>query len=286
MKANGSITWDETEAGQNLQERLNNEKTLRALDHLLARIDTLETAVDRLATLMEQGPGMISMAADTVDETARRAADNGIYLEERLSNALHLAERLTAPETVEKINALLTLAEQAPGMISMMADAVDEEIRHACDRGVNIDKRLGTALRLAERITDPQMEERLNTLLDLSDQMPGMLAMTMDILDEGYRKAADAGLDLQTLFNQGAFALKQMVALLSSEEFKALMASGVLSPQTLNVVAQAGEALTESQQAEHKKAGLFATMRALSDPDRKRAMGFVLTFMKNFGKKL
>lgn len=344
METNGSPSWTKTEAGKHLQERLSDERTLASLDHLLERIGTLEQAVDRLATLMEQGPGLVSMAADTVDETYRQATARGVDLEQRLSNAAHLAEKLTAPETieriegmlaaadklpgmvsmaadvvdetyrqaaekgvdieqrlgaaleiaekltapetVEKVNALLALADQAPVMISMAADAMDEEIQHACARGVNIDKRLGTALRLTERITDPKMEERLNTLFDISDQMPGMVAMTVDILDEGYRKAVAQGLDLETLAAQGTFALKQMVELLTSEEFRALMSSGVLSPQTLNVLSQAGDALNESQQQEHKKVGLFGTLRALSDSDRKRALGFVMTFMKNFGKKL
>lgn len=286
METNGAPSLKNSEAGRQLQKRLNEDQTLHSLDHILERIGTLENAVDRLATLIEQGPGMLSMAADVADETYRQAAARGIYLEQRLGNALQLAEKLTAPETVEKITSLLAIADQAPTMISMTADAVDEEIRHACDRGVNIDKRLGTALRMAEKLTDPKMEERFNQLLDLSDQMPGLTAMAIDILDEGYRKAVSQGLDLETLAQQGTFALKQMVALLGSDEFKALMSSGVLSPSTLNVVSQAGEALIESQQAEHKKIGLFGTMRALGDPDRKRAMGFVMTFMKNFGKKL
>ena len=286
METNGSPSLKQTRAVRQLQERLNDEQTLHSLDHIVERIGTLEKAVDRLANLLEQGPGMVGMAADMADEAYRQSAAKGIDIEQRLGAALHLAEKLTAPETVEKINTLLAVADQVPVMISMTADAVDEEIRHACDRGVNIDKRVGTALRMAEKITDPKMEERFNQLLDLSDQMPGLTAMVIDILDEGYRKAVSQGLDLETLAQQGAFALKQMVALLGSEEFKALMSSGVLSPSTLNVVSQAGEALIESQQAEHKKVGLFGTMRALGDPDRKRAMGFVMTFMKNFGRKL
>jgi uncharacterized protein YjgD (DUF1641 family) len=344
METNGSPSLKQTQAARQLQERLNDEQTLHSLDHIVERIGTLEKAVDRLANLLEQGPGMvgmaadmadeayrqsaakgidieqrlgaalhlaekitapetvekiesmfealdklpnmISMAADMADETYRQTAAKGIDIEQRLGAALELAEKITAPETVEKINTLLAVADQVPVMISMTADAVDEEIRHACDRGVNIDKRVGTALRMAEKITDPKMEERFNQLLDLSDQMPGLTAMVIDILDEGYRKAVSQGLDLETLAQQGTYALKQMVALLGSEEFKALMSSGVLSPSTLNVVSQAGEALIESQQAEHKKVGLFGTMRALGDPDRKRAMGFVMTFMKNFGKKL
>ena len=286
MEGNGKTNWMETEAGHQLQERLNSERTLRALDHLLERIDTLEQAVDRLSVLMNQGPGLVSMATDMVDETVKKARSNGVDLDQRLSNAIHMAEKLTAPETVEKVDKLLETAEQVPMLLSIAADSVDEEIRKASDRGVSVDKRLGTALRMAEKITDPAMEGRLNQLIDISNQMPGLVAMTIDILDEGYRKAVREGLDLETLTKQGTFALKQLSTVLASTEFEALMSSGILSPSTLGVVAQAGEALTESQSETPKKVGLFGTMGALRDPDRKRALGFIMTFMKNFGKKL
>lgn len=286
METNGALAWTDTPAGKQLQERLNSEKTLRSLDHLLARIDTLENAVDRLSDLMEKAPGMISIATDMADEAHKRAAANGIYLEKRLGAALQLAERLTAPETVEKINGLLDTLDKAPNMLSMAVDAVDEQARQACERGVNIDKRLGVALRMAETITDPQMEARFNQLVHLSNQAPGLIAMAIDVLDEGYRKAVQEGLDLETLVQQGVFALKQMTELLSSSEFRALMESGVLSPSTLKIVSQAGEALNASQKEEAAKVGLFGAMRALKDPDRKRAMGFLLSFMKNFGKNL
>jgi len=132
---------------------------------------------------------------------------------------------------------------------------------------------------MAEKVTDPKMEQRLNQMIELSNQMPGLTAMTIDILDEGYRKAAAEGLDLGTLAQQGTFALKQMATLLASDEFQALMSSGILSPKTLTVVSQVGEALNESQDMEYDKIGLFGTMRALKDPDRKRAMGFIMTFI-------
>jgi len=119
MKTKGAPGWAKSKVGQHLQKRLNNEQTLRSIDHLLERMDTLENAVDRLATLMEQGPGMISMVTDMADETLKQSAAKGIYLEERLGNALHLAEKLTAPKMVDKIESMLEAVDKIPGMIRL-----------------------------------------------------------------------------------------------------------------------------------------------------------------------
>lgn len=228
MNTNGSTTWSESEAGQRLNERLSDEKTLNALDNILGRIETLEKAVVRLSDLMTQGPGLISMAADMADEAYQQSAERGVQLEERLGTALQLAERLTAPATVEKLNALL----------------------------------------------------------DFSDQLPGLMAMGVDVLDEGYKQAAAQGLDLGTLSTQGISVLKRLSEVLSTQEFEALMESGVLSPKALEIIGQMGVALTASQAEKPKPVGAFGMLRALNDPDRQRALGFLMQFTKKFGEQL
>ena len=77
MKTNGNPTWLESKAGQKLQQSLSEEKVLNGIDHLLHRIGTLETAVERLTSIMEQGPGMLSMVTDMADAEYKKAADRG-----------------------------------------------------------------------------------------------------------------------------------------------------------------------------------------------------------------
>jgi hypothetical protein len=344
MDTNGTAHWVDTEAGQQLQARLTSEKTLKALDHLLARIDTLENAVERLTTVMEQGPGLVSMAADTVDETIRDAASKGIDIEQRLGNALHLAEKLTAPEMVQRVDNFIEMTEQLPGLTSMAVDVVDETVRQASQSGVDIEQRLGAALQIAEkltapamveklnqvfeltdqlpglssmavdivdetyrqaaarginiedrakallhiteRLTQPRQMEQLNALLDLSDQLPGLIAMGVDVFDDTYRSAAARGLDLETLSAQGVTVLKQLSTILGSDEFKSLLQSGLLSPSTVGVVAKAGDALVESRNMPTKKMGMFGLLGALNDSDRQRALGFLMNFAKQFGQQL
>lgn len=195
MEKNGTLIQLEPANAQRLSERLNDEKTVRALDHLLERIDTLEQAVDRLATVMEQGPGLLSMATD----------------------------------------------------------AADEAIRDAERQGINVEERLGLALGLAEKLTRPALVEKLHQTLQLADQLPGLIAMGIDSLDQEFERAAMNGINFQALGQIGQ---------------------------------KVGQALSEAQQQPITGTGLFGLMRALNDPDRQKALGFLMNFTKQLGTKL
>lgn len=254
MSKNGSLAhWEETPAGQQVKARLAEEKTLLALDKILARLDTVEEAVSGLATAMHQGPGMVAMVADMADEVYRRTDAHGINLETRLKGALEIADKLTAPAMVDKLSNLLALSDQLPGMVAMTADMADEVYRQADNRGVNIEQRLGVALELAEKLTEPAMVDKLNGILAFSDQLPGLIALGIDTLDEGLRKARENGLEPETMVEWAA---------------------------------QFGRAMREAQAAPTTKVGAFGMLTALRDPDRQKALGFSLNFLKYLGKQL
>lgn len=255
VKGNGnSAPWLASEAGRQVQNKLSETRTLEAIDHLLGRIDTLEEAVDRLGDIMAQGPGMIAMVGDMADETYRKADAKGISIDERLQNALVIAERLTAPEMVAKIDSLITLTNQIPGLVAMVGDMTDEAYRQADARGVSLDQRMGVALEMAEKLTAPEMAGKLDALWQLADQFPGITAMLVDMLDEGMKEALGSG------FN----------------------------PQTLATVAGAANRALTKARAEHPDpaGSIFSIMRALKDPDRQKGMGFLLNFLKHFGQNL
>jgi uncharacterized protein YjgD (DUF1641 family) len=203
---------------------------------------------------MQQGPGMVAMLGDMVDETYRQADAKGVNIDERLKNALLIAEKLTAPEMVAKIDALITTTEQLPGIVAMIGDMADETYRQADARGLSIDQRLGVALNMAEQLTAPEMAEKLQNTLQLANQLPGIAAMMVDMLDEGVRTAMDKGFDPQTLSRMAATANTAL-----------------------------NQAYAEPPP---KVGGIFSLLKALKDPDRKKGLGFLLNFLKHFGKNL
>jgi uncharacterized protein YjgD (DUF1641 family) len=225
MQVNGSPNWQETEAGRRLQETLAGEKTLQSLDHLLQRIDTLEKAVEKLTTLIEQGPGIVAMVADMADDGYRQAANRGVDIDQRLKATLEIAEKLTAPEMIEKLESALKLADQAPGIMAMM----------------------------------------------------------VDMFDEGYKKTLDNGIDIPTLSKQGIKVTKSLSNLVDSEEFEALLNSGVFNPKALDVLSVVSGALIKCRMNPPQKASIFQLLFALRDPEIKKSLGFLLSFARNFG---
>ena len=254
METNGNTTWINTPAGKHLNESLSNERVLQGIDHLLQRIDTLENAVEKLTTVMDQGPGMVSMVTDMADEAYKKAADRGVDIEERLGNALVLAEKLTAPAMMEKLEGLLQFADQAPGLISMTMDMVDEGVRKSAENGVYLEERLGNALTMAEKLTAPAMVEKLNGLLTLADQAPGLISMMVDSFDEQMRSMDAGSMDVQGLMEIGK---------------------------------EATSAFTKAKEMPIAKVGgIFSMLRTMRDPDRQKAIGFLMNVAKAYGEQL
>jgi uncharacterized protein YjgD (DUF1641 family) len=192
MATNNETSWPETAAGMQLQKRLNEEKTVQALDRLLDRIEVLEQAVERLSVVMAQAPGLISMLTDTVDEQFRQAKQEGASLEDRIKGVLRLTDKLTAPATLEKLenmDKMLDFWDQAPGHMAMMVDMADEEMAKAMRSGVDFreigdaTRKMGMALSKAQRmeskapssiwgllraLKDPDRQEALSFLLRFS----------------------------------------------------------------------------------------------------------------------
>ncbi len=206
-----------------------------------------------MATLLERGPGMLSMVTDMADEAIARADQNGIQVEERLHNALHLAEKLTSPQMMENLDKLFRLTDQLPGIVSMVTDMADQRIRQASDQGVYLEERLQNALSVAEKLTRPEMVARIDQLTTLAQQGPGLVAALVDTLD---------GAMQQTNINP-------------------------LDPRVMGFLAKTGQALSESQTMPPAKVGgLFSMLKALRDPDLQNALGFLINFGKSLGKKI
>lgn len=187
---------EDTDRERRVREKLRDERTLAAFEHLLDRIDALETTVNRLVMVMEQAPVHMAMLADIADEAYRKADQQGIRLEERLQTALAIANQLTAPE----------------------------------------------------------MAARVDSALKLVDQLPGIAAMTVDTLDNAMQDAIAEGLDPQAIGH---------------------------------TLVTASHALSETAASKAPaRSGLLSMLWSMRDPDILKALGFSLSFLKNWGKRL
>ena len=222
-------------------------ETIARLDQRLERI---EHTMDRLNALFEQTPALVSIATDSVDDLVRNEYDD-ISLEERISGSLQLLKRLSDPTTQKALNGLLDFVDQAPGLISMMADVVDETVRISNQGDVTLDDRLKGGITILSRLSDPKMVRSAETLMDMVEKGPGLMAMLVDMADDTMRDNA------------------------------------LLSPENWQIALMAGEAMTEAAREEPPKvSGIFSMLRTMRDPDRQKAVGFIMNVLKKLGKKL
>ncbi len=289
-----------------LEKRLQDPETRRVLAQLLDRLDTIEQTMD----LLQKMPAVIRTTADVVDDELTRAADRDVVLDERAREALTLAEKLTEPQTVKVLSTLIDrldqleelaeLADQLPGMTATAADTIDDALTRAADRGVVFDEHAREGLMLLEKMTEPKTAAALGAVLDraehlerlsaLAEQAPDAIATVVDILDTEYAKAARKGYDPEHILRQAFSSLGRFGELFQSDEFEALLDSGVLDPEALRAVGSLGSALVESQKQARRdeipQRGFFGLLGALRDPDVQRAVGFITTFAKKFGQNL
>ncbi len=215
------------------------------------RLERIEKSLAAITEGLHQAPTMVSMATDSIDEMVREAKSKGIYVDERLKNGLQILSRLSDPQVHDSLNSLIDLVEMSPGLISIMADSVDEEMGKANSGPVRVDERIQGLAHLLMKLSNPEMINQLDGLLKLSHQAPGMIAMMVDSLDN---------------------FMKDNTA---------------LDPANFVFIKNAAESLTEAQSQEPAKVGgFFGTIRTLRDPDRQRALGFIMNFLKNLGKKI
>ncbi len=212
-----------------------------ALDGLVARLERVTRSMEAITALADRLPPVAAIAADVADEAVARGQAAGIDVDQRLHDALGLLERLTAPDTMRVLGALL------------------------------------------DRL--PQLEQALK----LADQLPGMVAIGVDAADELVRDLAAKGVDVERGALNGAGAALRFGALMGPAEvdsIEAMLKSGVLDPQVVGLVGRMGESFARAASAPPPPVGLGGLLRALGNPDVKRALGLLLHFAEEFGRQL
>lgn len=122
-----------------LPHRLNESDATALLIKMSEKIDRMERQLQALEPVITQSPGMIGMIADTSDQLYTNAARQGIDLELRLKNGLSVLEKLTQPNTIAAVNQLIGAAPQAPGMLAMAMDSIDDLFAMAKRDGFDIE---------------------------------------------------------------------------------------------------------------------------------------------------
>ncbi len=242
-------------------------------------------------------PTVLSDDAPSPERAGDLATTDSDLLRSILARLTHIEEKLDA--VTPAAEAARAAMEVAPSFIATLTDIVDEQTEALVSRGIDPEVRIRRLMMLAERLTDPQMMDlaeqlldrshKLRTTLELLDQMPGFIATIVDVVDEIAQRALEEGLDLEKGALQGAKAALQFGSFIGPSQLssiEALLDSGVLDPAALSVIGSAGQALAGSTNGAVTEIGPVGLLRAMRDPDIQRAIGFLVTFGKQFGSAL
>ncbi len=189
-----------------------------------------------------------------------------------------------------------TLVEGAAPMAAVLVDSLDDAAARAQASGADLDQRLRAALTLVDRLSAPQTVATLERALAAAESAPAAVAIATDTLDDLCARAYAAGVDVDARGRNLLIALEKLtspaaLAVLTDlldrvDVIGGLLGSGILDPAPVAIVSRAGAALAESGGEEPRGVGPWGALRALSDPDVQRAVGFGLRFAKRFGSSL
>ena len=199
-------------------------------------------------------PGLMKTGAQLADAASKPA----------LSNLLSqgLLEGPGKPETIDLLKRLLDKLD----LIVFAVEATDGFIRRSDSiiEGIRESVKDATAL-LPDQAT-------LSHLQDLAASAPHLIEAASNMVDGGMVEK-----------------LQQL-----SEASDRLIASGLLEPAKMTMLADMGSVLTETLQANQKQAaqgrpprvGMFGLLGAMGDPNVQASMGMLIEFSKRYGAKL
>ncbi len=145
------------------------DPVLASLERLHARLDRMEARID---AVVHAAPGAVAAVVDTLDDVADRLGEGA--LDARMRAGARVIEQGTRPDTLrvleqllarmDRVEQLVTLADQLPGTVAMVVDTLDDIADRVGETGVPVHVRVTNLVALAERLTSPGMVALVDTL--------------------------------------------------------------------------------------------------------------------------
>ncbi|XZE56467.1 DUF1641 domain-containing protein [Planctomycetaceae bacterium SH139] len=225
-----------------LAERLNDPQTSEILHRLLDRAESF----DRMLQMADELPNLLAIATDFFDAISRKAAQDGIDLEQRTTHLVKLLVQITEPRNLQaleqlvarlpKLEASSVLIDELPNLLATAMDVFDEWATNLKASGIDLEQSLRRGLHAALYLGGQIQHEELDRI--------GFL-LKSDVLNE--HSVATVG-----------------------------MAGSAL--------ASCRRGTCEHPQPE--RVGLLGLLFAMRDPKTQRAVSFGLQFAKCFGSTL
>lgn len=138
--------------------------------------------------------------------------------------------------------------------------------------------------RIEDRLT--ALEKVAGVAVHASVALPGSLAMATDIFDGAIDRLARRGIDVDARAHALLRIVERVTAPHTIDALEAVMASGILEARTLGTLGHVASALASLDDESARPVSLWSALRASSDPDVQRALGFLLSVAKGLGRAL
>ena len=214
---------------------------------------------------------MSGLGGDTMSDAVLDAINR---INERLDRLEAKIDEAAAP--------VKSFATRGPIVLEAVGQGLDDIYKRANAAGIDPAEALEIGLRLAEKTGHPDTLRRLEQLID---QLP-LVSLLATHADDVRKKVEAEGVELESVLDKAGTAAVSLAKAVASPEFDALLASGLLDPDTLAVLARAGQAMRQVQGAPVKKIGAFGMLKVMGDPDVQSAVGFGMGVAKHFGHRL
>ena len=144
---------------------------LELLERIDARLERIEARLAVLDPLLEAAPGLVAMAGDTLDDVAHELGN----LDERVRGLVTLAERVSRPETLERLHLFVELLDSAPAALALAGDTLDELAQEAEARGIPLEQVVPELRRAVGSMLKLLTSTQVKQLLDSDLLLPGAI---------------------------------------------------------------------------------------------------------------
>lgn len=270
---------------EQLLDRLNEPRTLAALNRLLDHAELLAFSADSLDGLVRRSDQIVENVTATVGEfrgalpavpevDTAELAKLAHQLPRLLTTANQLAELtenrefqttlalLRSPSTLASLNSLLRHSE----LLAFLVTALDRFVANSDTMVENI-RELAHEIGKGTPGASTSLLVLFQTLHERRDYLPRLIAAVPEFTE----------------------IVERIAPFVGSPEFSALLDSGVFHTETVNLIGRAGDVLVEAYEADPKaqrRLGPVGLVKALNDPDVQRVLAWAVDFARRFGKSL
>lgn len=251
-----------------LQRQLARPETAEQLRDIFSKLDLVQLSLNSLDGLLRRGETLTNNVADgiaeakgTVDPTSLLALGRLVAMTPKLVTGLEKLAPALESDALEKlgdpalVDALASLSQHTH-LLTFAAEAAAGFL----ERSEIVIENVAEGVRDVRQLAEGGSQTALEMLSQLGSLLPAVQAL-----------------------------LGQVQPLVESGSFEHLAQSKILAPEMVDTVARLGDALHATRQS-HSAAptslGLFGMLKALRHPDAKRGLGFLATFLKEFGRRM